>query len=218
MSDFDLYAFEPGQQVQCKTRFDDLFKGQVIAFDLPSRILILKSAPTSGLQNNHDLHFLVLDSISDVQILEEPHDCAKDQLPSIEMKYVESKIKLAHAERMRMLEAVSNGCSQEGIELYTELSKKYDRASDIVWKDKVKIVVMNTVVINPPYLEADCQPLTNKTPKEAVTYVKSNVRKFWDSCAKQKQLQQTATTNPTNPQQQQQPQQQQSQPHPQPQK
>uniref|UniRef100_A0A6G1SHG4 Protein LSM12 n=1 Tax=Aceria tosichella TaxID=561515 RepID=A0A6G1SHG4_9ACAR len=191
MSDFDLYAFEPGQQVQCKTRFDDVYKGQVIAFDMPSRILILKSSPSSGVQGNHDLHFLVLDSISDVQILEEPRgDCAKDQLPSIEMKYVESKMKQAKAERLRLLEAVGNGCSQEGIQLYTELSKKYDRASDIEWKDKVKIVVMNTVVINPPYSEADCKPLTPNTQKEAVAYVKSNVRKFWDSCAKQKQQQQ----------------------------
>lgn len=194
MSDLDSYAFEPGQQVQCKTRFDDVYKGQVIAFDLPSRILILKSSPTSGVQGNHDLHFLVLDSISDVQILEEPRgDCAKDQLPNIEMKYVESKMKQAHAERLRLLEAVGNGCSQEGIQLYTELSKKYDRASDIEWKDKVKIVVMNTVVINPPYSESDCQPMTPKTQKEAVAYVKSNVRKFWDSCAKQKQLAQQQT-------------------------
>lgn len=194
MSDFELYAFEPGQQVQCKTRFDDVYKGQVIAFDLPSRILILKSSPASGLPGNHDLHFLVLDSISDVQILEEPRgDCAKDQLPNIEMKYVESRLKQAHAERLRLLEAVGNGCSQEGIQLFTELSKKYDRTSDIEWKDKVKIVVMNTVVINPPYTEADCQPLKPKTQKDVVAYVKSNVRKFWESCAKQKQQSQQQT-------------------------
>jgi hypothetical protein len=201
MSDFESYAFEPGQQVQCKTRFDDVYKGQVIAFDLPSRILILKSAPSSGLPNNHDLHFLVLDSISELQILEEPRgDCAKVQLPNIEMKYVESKMKQAHAERLRLLEAVGNGCSQEGILLYTELSKKYDRASDIEWKDKVKIVVMNTVVINPPYTEADCQPMTPRTQKDAVAYVKSHVRKFWDSYTKQKQQSQQQTSQSAHPQ------------------
>lgn len=188
MSDLDSYAFEPGQQVQCRTRFDDIFKGEVVAFDLSSKILILKSPSSSGVPTNHDLHFLVLDSVSDVQILEEPRgECATDQLPSIEMKNIKAKQAAALDERLRLVEAVGNGVSQDGISLYTALTKKYDRASDITWKDKVKIVVMNSVVISPPYKETDCHSLTARTQKEAVVYVKSIVRKFWESCQKQKQ-------------------------------
>lgn len=184
MSDLDSYAFEPGQQVQCETRFDDVFKGEVVAFDLSSKILILKSPSSSGTVNNHDLHFLVLDHVKNdsVKILEEPQtECAND-LPSIDMKYVKGKQAAALNERRRLVDAVGNGVSQDGISLYTAISKKYDRASDLTWKDKVKIVVMNSVVINPPYKESDCES-TSPTEKEeeAVSYVKSIVRKFWEN-------------------------------------
>ena len=186
MSDLDSYAFEPGQQVQCKTRFDDIYKGEVVAFDLSSKILILKSPSTSGAPTNHDLHFLVLDSVADVQILEEPKsDSSNDQLPSIETKQIKAKQTAALAERLNLVRAVGNGVSEEGLQLYTMLCKTYER-SNITWKDNVKIVVLNSVVIEPPYGEANCVSSSSKTEKEAVSYVKSFVQKFWASHAKQK--------------------------------
>lgn len=192
MSDLDSYAFEPGQQIQCKTRFDDIYRGEVVAFDLSSKILILKSPSTSGIATSNDLHFLILDSVADVQILEEPKgDCSNDHLPNIETKQIKQKQTAALAERYSLVQAVGNGVSQEGLQLYTMLCKTYDRVN-ITWKDNVKIVVLNSVVIEPPYEEANCQPLSSKTGKEAVSYVKSNVEKFWASHAKQ----QATKTNP----------------------
>lgn len=186
MSDLDSLAFTPGQQVQCKTRFEEVFKGEVLAFDLNSKILILKSPSSSGNSSNHDLHFLVLDSVSDVEILNEPQDDAKNEkLPNIDMKYVKVRQEAAMMERMRLIEAVGKGVSQEGVELFTEIAKKYHRPTDITWKDDVKIVVMNSVVISPPYKESDCQPISGKTPQEAVGYVKNIVCKYWESCSKQ---------------------------------
>lgn len=197
MSDLDSLAFEPGQQVQCKTRYEEVYKGEVIAFDLNSNILILKSPSsvpsTTGVNTNHDLHCLVLDSVSEVNILEEPPQgkCNND-LPSLGTKYLNDKRASASKERLRLIEAVENGVSQDGISLFTAFSKKYDRPEDLMWKDKVKIIVMNSVVISPPYKESDCKPLYPDSSQSAVNYVKSNIRKFWESCSKQKQ---TATTN-----------------------
>lgn len=177
--DFETRPFEPGQQVQCKTRFNDVFKGEVMAFDLNSKILILKSPSSSGTSSNHDLHFLVLDSVSDVAILEDTHGECNNDLPSIEMKYIKAKQEAATKERMLIVQAFGNGVSQEGISLYAEILKKYNRPSDITWKDKVKIVVLNLVVISPPYKESDCEAISVKS-KDALSYVKSIVRKFWN--------------------------------------
>lgn len=184
MSDLPSYAFEPGQQVQCKTRFDDVFKGEVVAFDLNSKILIIKT-PSSGTSTNHDLHFLVLDSVADVEILEDTHGECASELPSIDMKYVKAKQAAALGERLRLVEAVGNGVSRDGISLYTAFSKIFDRPN-VSWKDKVKIVVMNNVVISPPYKESNCEPLSSNTQNDAVAYVRSNVRKFWEDSSKQK--------------------------------
>lgn len=186
MSGFDSLAFEPGQQVQCKTRFDDVLKGEVVAFDLNSKVLILKSASSTGNSNNHDLQFLVLDSVSDVEILQEPQGEYNKNLPNVDLKYLKVKSEAAENERMRLVEAVGNGVSRDGISLFTAFSKKYGRASDITWKDKVKIVVLNSVVISPPYKESDCEAMTKGTSQEALGYVKSNVRKFWEDFNKQK--------------------------------
>lgn len=118
MSDMlEQLAFEPGQQVQCKTRFDDIFKGEVVAFDLSNKILILKSPSTTVFAKNHELHFLNLDNVADVQILEEPRDqrCS-DKLPSIETKQIQAKEATAIAERLRLIEKLgeTNKSSQRG--------------------------------------------------------------------------------------------------------
>lgn len=187
MSDLDSYAFEPGQQVQCRTRFEQDFRGEVMSFDLNSKILVLKSPAASGSAANHDLNFLVLDSVSNVEILEEPKGESHD-LPSLDTRSINTRQRQALDDRMRLVEAVGNGVSQEGISLYTALAKHYNRP-DVVWKDKNKIVVLNAVIISPPYKEADCTGLTNKAHNhaQAVIYVKQIVRKFWDSLPKQQE-------------------------------
>lgn len=188
MSELDSLAFEPGQQVQCKTRFEDVFKGEVVAFDLNSKILILKSPSSTGNNANHDLHFLVLDSVSDVEILEEPPENYIKELPSIEMKYVKARQAKALTERIRLVEAVGNGVNRDGIALFSAFSKTYDRSpDDVVWEDK-KIVVMSSVIVSPPYKESDCSPLTANSKKDSVVYVRNIVRKYWESCSKQKSV------------------------------
>lgn len=187
MSDLPSFAFEPGQKVQCKTRFDDVLKGEVVAFDLNSKILILKTPTLSGTSTNHDLHFLVLDSVADVEVLEDAHGECANELPSIDMKYIQLKQQAALSERLRLVEAVGNGVSRDGISLYTSISKIFDRPN-VSWKDKVKIVVMNNVVISPPYKESNCELISSSTEKDALAYVKSNVRKFWEDSSKQKSV------------------------------
>ena len=185
MAELDSLAFEPGQQVQCETRFKDVFKGEVVAFDLNSNILIIKSPSTSGNNAQHDLHFLVLDSVADVKLLEEQqHGDSSNDLPSIDMKSISLKKDDEIQKRRRLIQAVECGVSLEGISLFTVISKTLHRPTDIAWKDKVKIVVMNAVVISPPYKESDCASLDAAT-KDSVTYVKNIVRKFWDTSNKQ---------------------------------
>lgn len=181
MSAVDQLAFEPGQQIKCETRHDETFTGEVVAFDLQSNIIIIKSPSSSGTNANKDLHFIMVKNCADIQVIEESQGDFTKDLPHIEMKYIQAKQQTAINERMRLVEAVGNGVSKDGISLFLSLSKKFDRASDLTWNDKVKIVVMNAVVIKPPYKESDCE-LTNPTSKnDAITYVKNLVKKFWEN-------------------------------------
>lgn len=179
-------AFEPGQQVKCETRFGDIYAGEVVAFDLNSNILIIKSPSASGNSSNRDLHFLMLEHVKDIDLIEEPQaDFAKD-LPSIEMKYIESRQKAALDDRLRLVKAIENGVSQDGISLFSSLMKMYDKNGDLFWKDNVKIVVLNSVVIKPPYKESDCELLSpgsseDSSQNSALAYVKTVVKKFWEN-------------------------------------
>lgn len=176
----DSLAFEPGQQVRCKTRFADEVNGEVAAFDLNSKVLILKSTSASGGSSNKDLHILVLDSVSNVEILAEPPAETTNDLPSIDMKCVKSKQLSALEERLRVVKAIENGVSQEGIALFGSLAKIYGRASDVSWRDKDKILIMNEVLVSAPYKETNCEALATKS-EAALSYVKSIVRKFWET-------------------------------------
>lgn len=179
-------AFEPGQQVECVTRYDDTYTGEVIAFDLNSKILIIKSPASSGNSANRDLHIFKLENVKDVKSLEEPRAGTAKDLPNMEMKHIITRKENALQERLRLVEAVGNGVSQDGISLFLSLEKKYSRSSDLFWKDEVKIVVMNSVVIKPPYKESDCELLKSDSSEsnrqsQSLTYVKNIVKKFWEN-------------------------------------
>lgn len=245
MSEIDSLAFQAGQQVRCKTKFNHVLNGEVVAFDLNSKILAIKStqntktaqvAPassnnltsgqanvassssnlassnqtqgaqttqpsvlsstssssaniqpltanlTSTSNNTFDIHFLVLDSVSDVKILKEsPEDYNANNLPSIDMKSVEMRKTAARDERLKLVESFANGVSKDGLLLFAEFSKKYSSGRDVEWQDKNKIVVLKQVVISPPYREVDCQPLDSKTSTDAVPYIKKVVSHYWES-------------------------------------
>lgn len=106
MSDLDSFAFEPGQQVKCKTRFEDVYKGEVMAFDLNSKVLIIKSPSSAGNASNNDLHFLVLDSVADVEIIEEVKANANvSTLSNLDMRHLEERKRNVKSERLKLLKA-----------------------------------------------------------------------------------------------------------------
>lgn len=216
MSEIDSLAFHPGQQVRCKTRFNDILTGEVIAFDLRTKILTIKSVasdkatstatpPTLSTTNtvssttatntsasNSNLsissngnlchiHFLVLDSCSDVEILKDHQQNHNDYcLPSIDMSYIEKRKNVAKEERLKLVEAFKDGVSKDGLLLFGEVSKKYS-VKDVIWRDKNKIVVLNQVVISPPYRECNCQSLNSKSSNDAVPYIKKVVSHYWET-------------------------------------
>lgn len=185
MSELDSVAFEPGQQVQCETRFKDVYKGEVVAFDLNSNILIIKSPSTSGNNAQHDLHFLVLDNVGDVKLLEEQHGKSNHDLPSIDMKHIGSKLENELEIRESIIGAVGRGASQVGVSLFEVLLRTLHRHTDVTMKEKGKLVVLKSVVISPPYKESDCALLEPLNTTKSMDYVKNIVRKFWESQGKQ---------------------------------
>ena len=67
----DLEFFNVGTVVSCKTCLDKEIEGEVLAFDANTRMLILKSEPTSGRTNQSNVHMLNLSYVSDVQVRRE---------------------------------------------------------------------------------------------------------------------------------------------------
>lgn len=121
--DMVSYAFSPGQMVHCKTRFDEEYEGEVIAFDLHTKTLVIK-CPSQQNDTRNDLHFLVLDSVADLKILKEPPSDISSTLPALLMKKVEERTAAAIDERLKLVKAVQSGVSEDGLRLFSALSKK----------------------------------------------------------------------------------------------
>ena len=70
----DLEFFNVGTTVSCRTCLDKEIEGEVLAFDSTTRMLIIKSEPTSGRTSQNNVHMLNLGFVADIQVRRECQD------------------------------------------------------------------------------------------------------------------------------------------------
>uniref|UniRef100_A0A674HDL5 LSM12 homolog n=1 Tax=Taeniopygia guttata TaxID=59729 RepID=A0A674HDL5_TAEGU len=144
--------FSVGSQVSCRTCQEQRLQGEVVAFDYPSKMLALKCPSSSGKPNHADILLVNLQYVSEVEIINDRTE-TPPPLASLNVSKLANKARTEKEEKMSQAYAISAGVSLEGQQLFQTIHKTI---KDCKWQEK-NIVVMEEVVIAPPYQVENCK-------------------------------------------------------------
>lgn len=144
----------------------------MIAYDQQTKMLALRSvAPTKPGQ--YDYSMVNVSWCSDLDIIEEPNE-APEPLTNLNILKLERRKRVNIDDKNKEINSLGNDVTPLAQHLYFTILKTLN---EVAWDDK-NIVVMNSVVINPPYTEASCSRRSEKTNNQAIEHVKKIVKKF----------------------------------------
>ncbi|XP_051987203.1 protein LSM12 homolog B [Xyrauchen texanus] len=172
--------FSVGSNVSCLTCLGQRLQGEVVAFDYPSKMLTLKCTPSSGKPNVSDVVLVNLAYVSEVDII---NDCAETSPPlaSLNFNKLVNRARMEKEDKLSQAYAISAGVSVEGQQLFQTIHKTI---KDCKWQEK-NIIVMEDVVISPPYQVDNCKGRESS----ALSHVRKIVEKHFQDVESQKSVQ-----------------------------
>lgn len=164
--------FNIGSTVSCTTRFNEEVVGEVIAFDYKTKTIVLRQPSTCGKPNLYNITLLNISNVSDVKVLNECTD-EPPELPPLSHALLKKRLAQEVQAKTIMAQASSKGVSSEGQKIFAYIFKTIQQCE---WSNK-SIVVMDEVLVNPPYRSQDCVAKDGKEAK-ALGHVKKIVEKY----------------------------------------
>lgn len=164
--------FTMGTEVSCKSFLGDTVVGEVIAFDYQTKVIVLKHPSTSGKPNTNNVTLLNMNYVSDLKVLKEGKDQSYELCALSHSKLKKRLIQEVQA-KVNMAQASSMGVSPDGQRVFAFIYKTIEQCR---WSDK-SILVMDEVLINPPYRAEDCMAKDGKEAK-ALDHVRKIVEKY----------------------------------------
>ncbi|KAH8257451.1 hypothetical protein KR038_010198, partial [Drosophila bunnanda] len=174
-------CFTLGSIVRCKTCFNEVISGEVLAFDLGVKMLMLRCPASKGGGDEQTKSKVIIVNLSmciDIEIVKEV------LLPSNDVPATPKHLDLQMAKRLRHATDLRSAycrsyhlnASPFGQALYRLLVKQFGNQL-VVWQeqgDNVAIEVMHEVTIKPPYAVENVEGKT----KKSLMYVRSVVESF----------------------------------------
>ncbi|KAH9370621.1 hypothetical protein HPB48_010716 [Haemaphysalis longicornis] len=147
-------CFALGSVVSCKTCYDQVIEGEVLAFDQQTKALMLSILQSSsGKANVNDIRMVNLNFVSELIVKKEASSGPLAPPQPLNTEKLNTRVRQNTDERQRLAAAISAGVSHDGIRLFLAIRKTID---DVTWQGK-NIIVMNQVTIVPPYRPENCK-------------------------------------------------------------
>ncbi|XP_002129652.2 protein LSM12 homolog A [Ciona intestinalis] len=165
--------FYPGSIVKCTTCHGEVIQGEVITFDHDSKILLLKQPSSCGKSDLNNVSMLNLDLVKSVTLIKEC-DAPLPSLTPLSSSKLYQRFNEEVELKTMLAKARDSGVSTEGINLYLCLKKLLP----CTLKEQ-SILVMDEVLVHPPYLTTDCVAKDAKIPNsQCLEHVRDLVGRF----------------------------------------
>ncbi|KAL1117835.1 hypothetical protein AAG570_004150 [Ranatra chinensis] len=138
--------FTIGSVVACKTCYNKVIEGEVLAFDPQTKMLILKCPASSGRPAFNDVFVVNLSLVSDVQVKKEGTP-SNEPMQSLNLARLNTRLRNQVEHKKRLISALQAGVSPEGQKLFLTISKTIN---DVTWQGQ-NIFVFSQVTVTPPY-------------------------------------------------------------------
>ncbi|XP_062894904.1 protein LSM12-like isoform X2 [Mobula hypostoma] len=173
--------FGVGSQISCLTCLGQQLHGEVVAFDYQSKMLTLKCPSSSGKPSHNDVLLINLAYVSDVKTINDRAE-TPPPLASLNVSKLANRARTEKEEKLSQAYAISAGVSPEGQQLFQTIHKTIKECK---WQEK-SIIVMDEVVIVPPYQAENCRGKEGS----ALSHVRKIVEKHFRDLENQKLMQQ----------------------------
>lgn len=161
-----------GGTIRCVTCLGNTNQGKVIAYDQKTKMLALRSVTPNKL-GQYDYSMVNVSWCSNLEVIEEPSE-PPETLLNLNIQKLERRKKINIDNKNKEINSLGNDVTPLAQHLYFTILKTLN---EVAWDDK-NIVVMNSVVIKPPYNDTSCHPKNEKANNQAVEHVRKIVKKF----------------------------------------
>lgn len=149
MADSDYFIV--GSRISCTTLYNEKMEGEVAAFDIGTKLLIIKSNSSAGNHNLNDMKFINLDYVKDVNMLADAKEPAPHLMP-LNLGKLSNRVRQNVEEKRQKVNHIGVGVTPEGQAVFNAIIKTIGETR---WSGK-NIIVMETVEIHPPYGVENC--------------------------------------------------------------
>jgi len=164
--------FQIGMKICATTYHGQKIQGEVVAFDIASKMLALKSLPVSGKANVHDMNLLNLNLISNLVVLEEAPS-EPPPPPKLNLAKIDSRVRANKEAKNQAINYIGINVSPEGQSLLHTIARTMN---EVRW-DGADILVMDQVRIVPPYTAEHIIPLRHDQAESTKALLK-HIRKI----------------------------------------
>uniref|UniRef100_A0A915BY63 AD domain-containing protein n=1 Tax=Parascaris univalens TaxID=6257 RepID=A0A915BY63_PARUN len=163
-------VFPTGSVIECQTALSTRITGQVLSYDHPTRLLLIKDTSSGTKPLLRLLNLALVKQVS----------CVRDRTPEYvpyssgvsTQQQVHERIRKAEARKQASL--LQADVSIEGQRIFLYLRKTLD---DVKWQDD-SISVLDRVLVRPPYTSDSVESIGGDSTNAAVLQAKEHVRKI----------------------------------------
>ena len=159
-----------GGTIKCTTCLGNNIQGKVIAYDQQTKMMALRS-PVSNKPGYYDFSMINVAWCSNLEVVEEPTE-ALEPLSNLNTKKLERRQKINIDNKYKEINSLGTDVTPLAQHIYFSI---YKTLEEVEWDGK-NIVVMNSVVIKPPYDVANVHSKTGEN-QQAAEHVKKIVKK-----------------------------------------
>jgi len=173
----DMDYFSIGMVVELMTKGKKPLRGEVVAFDLTSKLLAIKCPSTSGVHGRNDVQIVNLSFVSDIKTISEAQEHSLQPLPNLNFSKLHSRVSNNLSERMVKIGYTGVGVSALAQRLVNTITKTI---TEVRWEGQ-NIIVLDQVTISPPYDIASCRLIDGQAlqvNEHALQHVQKMVGKF----------------------------------------
>ncbi|KAH8262498.1 hypothetical protein KR026_008902 [Drosophila bipectinata] len=164
-------CFSVGSLVRCKTCFGDNIKGEVLAFDLGIKMLILKCPASKGFGDQQRIFNRTIVNLSlcrDIEIVQEmiPKEIMLPPEP-LNLHWIQERLSRAMASRAAICRSYHPKATPLAQALFRKMVQHFGegRVNWIERRDSVAVKVMRQVVIGAPYQVENIFCTSSPTPQ-----------------------------------------------------
>jgi len=138
-------SYPIGSKITAKLNTGAVMKGEIVAYDPEYKVVIMRTPGSRP--GHHNVSILNLINCAEIKVDEECKEAPGWPLPEMSMQKLEDRKRTQTEKKIKLITAFKAGISPEGQKLFQYINRTLD---EITWHND-KILVMNKIIIDPPY-------------------------------------------------------------------